>query len=183
VQALTGTLLPVGDDSSVSVPLGFTFPFQGATWTSVFVNGNGNLTFGGANGDFSESVAELLSGQPRIAALWDDLNPDDGLVVLTPEPGAVTIHYVTVPEFLSEKANNFSIRLERSGKITLEYLGVLAQDGLVGISQGAGVLDPGPVDLSDAFSFPRAGTTYELFTPTGVLVSPFDIPFRRITFR
>ena len=76
VQALTGTLLPVGDDSAAPVTFGFNFPFQGNNWTSVFVNGNGNLTFGAADVDFSESVAELLSGQPRIAALWDDLDSE-----------------------------------------------------------------------------------------------------------
>ena len=40
----------------------FAFPFQGTNWSSVFVNGNGNLTFGAANADFSETVAELLAG-------------------------------------------------------------------------------------------------------------------------
>src|SRR6185436_10043665 len=40
IQALTGTLLPVGDDSAAAVTLGFNFPFQGNTWTSAFVNGN-----------------------------------------------------------------------------------------------------------------------------------------------
>ena len=176
--------LPVGDDSAVPVALGFNFPFQGTTWTSAFVNGNGNLTFGSANADFSESVAELLSAQPRIAALWDDLDPSDGLVVATPEPGALTIHFVTVPEFFTEKANNFSVRLDSHGHVTFNYLGVLAQDGLVGITQGGGAADPGPSDLSRFLSlFPKTGTTYELFTPTGTLVSPFDLPFRKVRFQ
>jgi hypothetical protein len=184
LQALTGTLLPVGDDSAASVALGFNFPFQGSTWTSAFVNGNGNLTFGSANADFSESVAELLSSQPRIAALWDDLDPSDGLVVATPEPGALTIHFVTVPEFFTEKANDFSIRLDSHGNVTFDYLGVLAQDGLVGITQGAGAADPGPSDLSRLIPlFPKTGTTYELFTPAGALVSPFDLPFRKVVFK
>ena len=184
VQALSGTLLPVGDDSAATLPLGFNFPFQGTSWSSVFVNGNGNLTFGSANPDFSESVAEFLAAQPRIAPLWDDLDPTDGLVVVTPEPGAVTIHFVTVPEFFTEKANNFSVRLDRYGRVTFAYLGVLAQDGLVGITQGNGAADPGPDDLSRWFSvFPKTGTTYELFTPTGPLVSPFDLPFRTVSFR
>ena len=34
------------------VNLGFTFPFQGSNWTSVFVNSNGNLTFGAGSTDF-----------------------------------------------------------------------------------------------------------------------------------
>jgi hypothetical protein len=184
VQALSGTLLPVGDDSAAPVTFGFNFPFQGNTWTGAFVNGNGNLTFGSADADFSESVAELLSGQPRIAALWDDLDPSDGLVIASPEPGALTIHFVTVPEFFTEKANNFSIRLDAHGRVTFNYLGVLAQDALVGITKGAGAVDPGPVDLSRLFPiFPKTGTTYELFTPTGSLVSPFDLPFRKVYFK
>ena len=180
VQALTGSLLPVGDDSAAPIAFGFNFPFQGSNWTGAFVNGNGNLTFGSADADFSESVAELLSGQPRIAALWDDLDPSDGLVVVTPEAGALTIHFVTVPEFFTEKANNFSIRLDAQGRVTLNYLSVLAQDGLVGITEGGGAVDPGPVDLSRLLSmFPKTGSTYELFTPT----SPFDLPFRKVIFK
>jgi hypothetical protein len=184
IQAINGTLLSVGDDSAVELPLGFKFPFQGAKWTSAFVNGNGNLTFGAADADFSESVAELLAGQPRIAGLWDDLDPSDGLVIASPDSGGMTIHFVTVPEFFTEKANNFSIRLDRFGKVTLNYLGVLAQDGLVGLTQGGGAADPGPTDLSRLFAtFPKTGTTYELFTPNGSLVSPFDLPFRNVYFR
>ena len=184
VQAITGTLLPVGDDSAVPVTFGFNFPFQGNSWTSAFVNGNGNLTFGSADADFSESVAEFLSAQPRIAALWDDLDPSDGLVVATPEPGALTIHFVTVPEFFTEKANNFSIRLDWHGNVTVNYLGVLAEDGLVGVTAGGGAPDPGPSDLSRFLPlFPKTGTTYELFTPTGTLVSPFDLPFRKVVFK
>src|SRR5712691_4779456 len=35
-------------------PAGFSFPFYGQSWTSVFVNDNANLTFG-AGGTFSHS--------------------------------------------------------------------------------------------------------------------------------
>lgn len=78
INSYTGTLIAPGDDGSVVVPLGFTFPFQGTDWTSVFVNGNGNLTFGVGDGDFTETVPELLSGPPRIAPLWDDLFSPSG---------------------------------------------------------------------------------------------------------
>ena len=102
----------------------------------------------------------------------------------TPEPGALTIHFVTVPEFFTEKANDFSIRLDSHGNVTFNYLGVLAQDGLVGITEGGGAADPGPSDLSRFFAlFPKTGTTYELFTPAGTLVSPFDLPFRKVVFK
>jgi hypothetical protein len=178
LQALDGTLLPLDDDEAVPVSFGFAFPFQGTSYTSVFVNGNGNLTFGGADPDFSESAAELLAGPPRIAALWDDLFPFNGLVVATPEAGALTIHFVSVPELFSDRANNFSVRLEKTGRVTMSYAGVLAQDGLVGITGGGGAPDPGETDLSRQIAVSKAGTTYELFTP----VDPFDLPFRNVRF-
>jgi hypothetical protein len=179
VQALDGTILPLTDDNSVSVNLGFSFPFQGQTYSSVFVNANGNLTFGTGNGDFSETVAEFLAGPPRIAPLWDDLFPAAGLVVATPEPGAVTIHYVSVPAFFSERANYFSVRLEHGGRIALSHAGTLAQAGLVGVTKGGGAPDSGPVDLSRLSGTTRvADAIYEVFT----LSAPFDLPFRKLRF-
>jgi hypothetical protein len=180
VQAVNGQLIPLGDDGSFDLPLGFSFPFQGAEWTNVFVNGNGNLTFGAPSADFSESIGEFLAGPPRIAPLWDDLSPQAGVVVATHEPGAVTIHYLSVPEFFSDRANNFSVRLDAGGEITLSYSGILAPDSLVGITQGAGVANPGATDLSRTVVLSKAGTTYELFPAIG---PPFDMPFRKLFFR
>ena len=47
----------------------FTFPFQGTNRSSVFVNANGNLTFGAPNGDFSETVPEFLDYSARFLDL------------------------------------------------------------------------------------------------------------------
>jgi hypothetical protein len=99
-------------------------------------------------------------------------------VVATPEPGALTIHFASVPRIFSDRANNFSIRMEASGRITLGYAGVLSPEGLVGISEGSGTADPGQTDLSRALFLPKAGTSYELFTP----LAPFDLPFRKVRF-
>jgi hypothetical protein len=90
ISSYRGTLLPLTDDESVQVNLNtFAFPYQGANRTSVFVNGNGNLTFGAGDGDFSESVPEFLAGAPRIAPLWDDLFPGNGLVI-----GEINMNYL-----------------------------------------------------------------------------------------
>ena len=106
----TAFSLNLGDDSSVEVDLGFTFPFQGQNYTSVFVNSNGNLTFGSGDTDFSESVAELLSDQPRIAPLWDDLSPNHGgWVGVEFGNGSATISFVGVPEFFASTTNTFSV--------------------------------------------------------------------------
>ena len=69
----------------------------------------------------------------------------------------MTIHYVSVPEFGSDRANNFSVRLDAGGGITFSYLGVLAPDGLVGITEGNMVVDPGATDLSRSIVLPKAG--------------------------
>ena len=147
ISSYTGTLIAPGDDGSVEVPLGFSFPFQGTNWSSVFVNGNGNLTFGEGNDDFTESVAELLSGPPRIAPLWDDLFSPLGLVIAEPGHKSMTIHFVSVPEFLTQGTNYFSVRLDDKGGVTLDYMPTNRSDALVGLSQGGGAADPGPTDL------------------------------------
>jgi Bacterial pre-peptidase C-terminal domain len=169
-----------GDDGSVELPLGFTFPFQGQNWTSVFVNGNGNLTFGAPNGDFSESVAELLSGPPRIAPLWDDLNPGGGGQVTAEwSAGQLTIAFVNVPEFIATGANTFSVTLHATGQYTVSYGAVSALDALAGTSQGNGAANPGESNLSSAAVWPALGTTYELFTGAG---DPFDLDNLSLNF-
>ena len=184
INTYNGTLIAPGDDGSVAVPLGFTFPFQGADWTSVFVNGNGNLTFGEGNQDFTETVPELLAGPPRIAALWDDLFAPGGLVIVEPRHKAMVIHFVSVPEFSATGTNYFSIELNSKGEVGIDYQATNRSDALVGVSEGAGAVDPGPTDLSDDRSQSAVGTTYESFigsfgTWTGVDLSYSSLEFKK----
>ena len=51
------------------------FDFYGVTWPGVYINNNGNLTFGASDYDWSESVAEFLAPEPRGGGFWHDLNP------------------------------------------------------------------------------------------------------------
>lgn len=156
--------LSMGDDNSIELALGFTFPFNGFDYTSAFVNANGNVTFGSGDSDFSESIAELLSDQPRIAPLWDDLSPNNGgNVSYALEAGSFTLVFDSVPEFLNTGANSFSLTLRADGSYTIEYGAISSQDGLAGSSQGGGALDPGASDLSVVGSFSSSGSQYELF--------------------
>lgn len=154
--------LDLGDDDSEEVTLGFSFPFQGDSYASVFVNSNGNLTFGSGDTDWSESVSEFLDGQPRIAPLWDDLSPNQGGQVSV-EFGATetTIIFDDVPEFFSPVGNTFMVTLRSDGSYSIEYGLVSSADGLAGTTQGGGAADPGETDLSAGGPFPAAGTTYE----------------------
>jgi hypothetical protein len=172
LNAINGFLLNLGDDASQELALGFTFPFNGTDYTSVWVNSNGNLTFGSGDTDFSESVAELLNDQPRIAPLWDDLSPNNGgLVIADGDAASMTVTFSGVPEFPSTGSNTFSVTLFATGNYIVSYGGVTAIDGLVGTTQGGGAANPGPTNLSDGGPFSRSGTTYELFNAG----NPFDL--------
>ncbi|KAA9132723.1 hypothetical protein F3N42_05785 [Marinihelvus fidelis] len=157
--------LSLGDDDAVELPLGFSFPFNGSSYSSVWVNSNGNLTFGSADTWFLESVADLLNLQPRISPLWDDLSPNVGGSV-SAEVGTdeITVIFDDVPEFASTSSNTFMVTLRADGSYTIEYGLVEALDGLAGVSEGGGAADPGETDLSAGSAYPAAGTTYENFT-------------------
>ncbi len=58
-----GDHLPVGDDGAVLLSIGFPFSLCGQTYSSVYVNANGSLTFGVASTVFTETVPEL-AGRP-----------------------------------------------------------------------------------------------------------------------
>jgi hypothetical protein len=157
--------------------------------SSVFVNANGNLTFGAANADFSESVAELLSGPPRIAPLWDDLTPTtsagvvQGLVIAEERDKSLFVHFVSVPEFLATGTNYFTVELRHNGAVNMTWQATNRSDGLIGISQGGGAADPGPVDLSRTSGLSAGGTTYEGFTGSFTTYGGVDLSFATRTFR
>ncbi len=179
VQAIEGTLLNLGDDASVEVPLEFAFPFQGQTYSSVFVNSNGNLTFGSGDTDFSESVFELLGDQPRIAPLWDDLSPNQGgLVIANSDAGAFSVTFDNVPEFFASTGNTFTVTLDAGGNVQISYGEINATDGIAGISEGGGAVDPGATDLSGAAGLSAVGTTYEQFD----FLNPNDLSFQLLIF-
>lgn len=164
VSSVNGIVLSLGDDASVAVPLPFDFPFNGTMWPAVFVNSNGNLTFGAGNTDFSETVAEFLSGPPRIAPLWDDLNPGaGGMVVVSQTATTWTVEFQNVPEFGSAIGRTFSVTLHAGGGIDLAYGTAAGNDGLVGVTPGGGAANPGETDLSAAGALSATGTTYEQF--------------------
>jgi len=179
IDTIDGTLLSLGDDSSVEVPLEFAFPFQGETYTSVFVNSNGNLTFGSGDTDFSESTFELLGDQPRIAPLWDDLSPNQGgLVIADSDSGSFSVTFQDVPEFFATTGNTFTVTLDAGGNVTISYGAIAAADGIVGVSPGGGAADPGSTDLSAATSLSAVGTTYEQFD----FLNPNDLSFLLLVF-
>lgn len=92
----------------------------------------------------------MLSGPPRIASLWDDLNPSQGGVVsYASTANRFTVTFSEIPEFFNTGANTFDFTLKKaSDEVEIVYGAVSANDGLVGITQGGGAANPGEEDLS-----------------------------------
>ena len=168
-----GEPLPVGDDGSVRLGLPFTYSICGQDFNDVFVNANGNLTFGAGNSDFSESAQEMLDGPPRIAGLWDDLNPSaGGAVYFTTTNNTFTVTYEDVPEWLATGSNTFSIELKKdASQATVNYGDVGMADGLAGVS--CGLFQTGGVEPERDLTIEEDETThnyngdtaiYEVFT-------------------
>jgi len=78
----TGTViagLTNQDDTSVSIPIGFTFPLYGVNNSSIFVSSNGLLTFGTANATFTNADLTTTPNQAAISPFWDDQHTGGGL--------------------------------------------------------------------------------------------------------
>jgi uncharacterized protein (TIGR03437 family) len=150
----TATLLALDDDDSRQVPIGFRFSFYGKSYSTVFVNSDGNLTFGSAEAASSyRDLARFLVGPPRIAPLFTDLNPaDGGAVSYSSEPGRLVVTWQQVPECCAPPVrltSTFQVVLYPDGSIQLAYGMVLSQSVVVGISPGNFTSSSGSIiDLS-----------------------------------
>jgi hypothetical protein len=72
-----GTRLARSDDASFLVNLGFNVSLFGATFTSLYINTNGNVTFGGSSSTYSTSDVTTASGfnfLPVIAPFLSDVD-------------------------------------------------------------------------------------------------------------
>ena len=153
-----GSDLALDDDDGREEALGFAFTFFGRRHDRVFVNSDGNVTFDERDVASSErSVTRLLTGAPRIAPLFADLNPAAGGRVLI--SGSVGLHRHLVrgarvrhPARRHDAVDGASHRGHRdqsSGRTTVA-------DAIVGISPGRDAAFA-PIDLSAAGVAGEAG--------------------------
>jgi hypothetical protein len=75
-----GTSLGDGDEVVFAIqPIGFAFPLGGMTYTDVHISTNGFAYLSNAGipapglADYTATSAELASGPPRVAPMWNDL--------------------------------------------------------------------------------------------------------------
>lgn len=146
--AARGTLMAgLGDDESRELSIPFAFPFFGASYRSVFINSDGNLSFGSGDANITDrSLGRTLAGQPRIAPLFTDLDPSaaragNGVKVLA-EAARLVVTWAATPLWQSTGVGpeqTFQVRLYPDGRIEFAYsaAGAGLGDCVVGIAPGA----------------------------------------------
>jgi hypothetical protein len=162
------TRVPLGDDASRSVTLPFAFPFFGRSYTEVFVNSDGNLTFGEADSaSVARNVGRLVGGPPRIAPLLADFDPSSGGSVATRTEGdRFLVSWTAVPQFDKTDRNTFQVALYADGRIEFLYgaeLSTSIDEGAAGIAPGAGTNGLTGIDLSAAAGEAGTGALVEGF--------------------
>ena len=172
----TALNMPNGASIQVAFPGGFTFPFFGQSYASIFVNDNGNLTFGptSPNADtrlfLGPDPVTLDPVPPRIAFPLTNLDPGidnqgqngrfldafwrfvpDGT---DPQNDRMEFTFLGVPVISTTKSCTAVIRLFRSGRIEMQYRFWSAWWGILGISPGGdGTAPRAEIDLTRQLPF------------------------------
>lgn len=141
INPTIGTLMPLSDNSSQQVNLadGAMVSLYGVEYPAFYVGSNGYITFGSADFSSTPTIGSHFS-KPRVAALFDDLNPSGGGTVRRVQlSDRAVVTFAGVPRYPTVGANTFQIELFFDGRIRLSYLGVTDQDAIVGMSRGEGI--------------------------------------------
>lgn len=140
-RAALGDAVTLADDDSVSRNVPFTFNFYGRPQTLAWVNSDGNITFGIRDTAItSRSISRLLSGAPRVAAFFADLDPSaGGTVFVRAAADAFTATWCGVRVFDSSRQITVQTSFFPDGSIEMKYAGAPAStagDGIAAISPG-----------------------------------------------
>jgi hypothetical protein len=119
----------------------FSFNFYGSQQSAAFVNSDGNITFGEWDTAITQrSVSRLLSGAPRIAPFFADLDPSaGGTVYIRSATDAFTVTWCAVRVFDSPRQVTLQTSFFPDGTIEMKYAGAppwSAVDGIAAISPG-----------------------------------------------
>ena len=147
-----GTRLTLTDDDSTQVNVPFGFSFYGQTQSQAFVNSDGNVTFEEEDRASTErNIARVLTGPPRVAAFFADLDPTtgSGRIFANAAADQYTVTWCNVRGFDSLRTSTVQMTLLPSGAIEMKFAdGITLLDAIVALSPGrTGIF--APVNLSD----------------------------------
>ena len=109
----TYTSLNLSDDAtSGAIPIPFDFCLYGTDWNSVYINSNGNVTFG--SGFITYTPSGFPMGTAMVAPFWADVDPGEGgEIVYKVTEDAIFINYIEVPHYngTTNLVNTFQVIL------------------------------------------------------------------------
>ena len=189
-----GSFLGTGDDTMFTIqPIGFAFPFGGATYTDVHVCANGYLFLSNGGvpapsaGDYSSTPAELVAQAPRICVLWNDLNhtvANNAGIYVNATPAKCTITWNNAVNYGMTTTFQMQAQLFPSGEVRMFWsagatnnstFNFAAGSGITGVSPGGGAVLPAASDLSTTGNAP-SDTLFEQW----LLQGSFDLPLRSL---
>jgi hypothetical protein len=180
----------LGDDdfAFVKLPGSATVSIYGSSFTGFYVGSNGYITFTEGDQDYSESLEDHFATL-RVSGLFGDLNPSgSGHVSWKSMNDRVAVTWQNVPQYGSNGPNTFQIELFYDGSIRLSWLGMAADSGIVGLSDGAGLPpDFQEIDFSELSTQPPPPpppppVTDFLTEEFSSSTNPFDLEYTSVTF-
>jgi len=166
--AADGAFLSLGDDDAAELDLPFTFEFYGESQSRVFVNSDGNLTFGSADTDSTARDAARAVTTPRISGFFADLDPTrpGAAVRVFSSVEKVVVTWINVPEWVAQgigRLHDFQISLFADGRIALAYRSIQTDFAVIGLSSGENLNESFAVDFSEPDDTVFAAAVVEIF--------------------
>jgi len=123
--APTGWSSPA-DDGSLSVSIGFNFPFNGTTYSSLWINTNGMISFSSSNNAYGNRNLPYSAEAQSIYPYWDDFNPRKGGSISYGTVGSGTdlhfiVHWNNIPHYNYGGRYNVQLILYPNGNIRFRY--------------------------------------------------------------
>jgi len=164
-RSALGTRLTLQDDDAIQVNIPFSFPFYGAGRTVAFINSDGNITLEEEDKSSTErNLGRLVTGPPRIAPFFADLDPTtgSGRIFVNAAADQYTVTWCNVRGFDSTRAVTVQATLLPDGSVEMKFGdSTNVQESIVGISPGH-TADIALVDLTGG-SGSSAGAMAERF--------------------
>ena len=139
-RSALGTRVTLTDDDSAQVNIPFAFPYYGTAQTAAFVNSDGNITLGEEDKASTErDLARLLTGPPRIAPFFADLDPTMGSskIFVNAAADQYTVTWCSVRGFDSTRTVTVQATLLPDGSVEMKFDDATnIGDSVVGISPG-----------------------------------------------
>jgi len=149
-----------GDDGSKSVSIGFDFPFNGTTYSSLWINTNGMISFYSTNNAYSNKTLPYTTEYQSIYPYWDDLNPNNGGSISYGTVGSgadlhFVVHWNSIPHYGNYGRYNFQLVLYPNGNIRFRYDATGSTNGssaTVGVQENSSNYDQHIYNTSSGFN-------------------------------